>query len=129
MWEHDCGILPVIDDSDRVVGVITDRDICMSAFTRGQTLGSIHVHDAMASKVFSCHSSDDIELAEELMSKHQIRRLPVINDAGAPIGLISIGDIAREAAAGRKKKSDLKQAIDALASICEPRQRALQAAE
>ena len=94
MWEFDCGCLPVSDESDSIVGVITDRDICMAAYTKGQPLDIIPVSTAMSSVVYSCKEGDSIEDAEDIMSHHQVRRLPVLKGNQKLLGMISLNDIA-----------------------------------
>lgn len=129
MWDHDCGSLPVVDDSQRVIGMITDRDICMAAFTRGEPLHQMSVQSAMAKKVYSCRPNDGLDSVGTVMGKRQIRRLPVVDESGELQGIVALSDVVREANSGRKKKSELKDALSAMASICRPRERALQAAE
>jgi len=100
MWEHDIGCLPVIDDQGHVVGVITDRDACMAAYTHGTPLRAIPVTTAMTRRVFSCRETDEVDAVEAVMREHQVRRMPVIDGQGHPIGIISLTDIARAAIAG-----------------------------
>jgi CBS-domain-containing membrane protein len=128
MWDHDCGAIPVVDDDGRLVGMITDRDICMAAFTQGSPLHCIPVANAMASAVVACQADDSIESAEELMSERQIRRLPVIDGAGHPVGVLSLNDIARHAASARRRNGGDREVVDTLAAICQPRRLALQVA-
>lgn len=94
MWESDCGCLPVTDASSRVIGMITDRDICMAAYTRGTPLGQSTVQSAMSRNVISCAPDDSVGTVEELMRSWQIRRLPVL-DQGHLAGMITIGDLVR----------------------------------
>ena len=69
MWDNDCGCVPVLasDGSGKIVGVITDRDICMAAYTQGKPLCEIAVESAMATKALTCKPSDDLVLAEAIM--------------------------------------------------------------
>ncbi len=95
MWERDCGALPVVDRDHRVVGMITDRDVCMAAYTKGKVLSHVHVSDAMARYVHTVRISDDVLHAEHAMSEFQVRRLPVIDGTGRLVGLVSLVDLAR----------------------------------
>jgi CBS domain-containing protein len=104
MWDCDIGSVPVIDEAERVVGMITDRDICMAAYTRDQRLAEISVDQAMSRKVFSCRPDEDIEIAERLMQKEQIRRLPVTDYNQRLVGVVSLNDIVREAARQRHQR-------------------------
>ena len=102
MWDHDCGAVFVTADDGRVIGVVTDRDICMAAYTKGAPLGGIRVEDAMARHVHFCREDDTIEECERLMSEKQIRRVPVVDGQNRPVGAISQNDIARYAASSQK---------------------------
>jgi CBS domain-containing protein len=61
MWEYDCGIVPIVNDDGRLVGVVTDRDICMAGYTQGRPLREIPVVTAMASQVVAAHADDGVE--------------------------------------------------------------------
>src|SRR5690242_20602627 len=76
MWRKDCGFVPVVDN-DRVVGVITDRDICMASATKHEAPETIKVRDTMASQVWAVRTEDDIENALGMMRERQVHRLPV----------------------------------------------------
>lgn len=97
MWDYDCGCVPVLDATDKVIGVITDRDVCMSAWSQGKRLCEIPVASAMSWRVLTIRPNDTVELAEEVMRDNQVRRLPVVDDDSKLVGLLSIADIAREA--------------------------------
>jgi len=124
MWEHDCGCVPVVDAERHVVGVVTDRDVCMAAYTQGQPLAAMLVNAAMAKDVATCTPEDSVAGAEAIMKARQVRRLPVVDAAGRLVGLLSFNDIARHAA--RERKTRGKRAIAAdeivhtLGAICEP---------
>ena len=127
MWENDCGFLPVVsvDGDGRVIGVITDRDACMAAYTQGRPLTDIPVSAAMAHEAISCRAGDGISQAESQMRDNQIRRLPVVDAQGRLAGIISINDIAREArreaASGGRKEVGQQDVAETLAAICQPR--------
>jgi CBS domain-containing protein len=94
MWSYDCGALPVLDDG-RVVGVVTDRDICMATYTQGKPPAELPIAGAMSHQVFSCAPDDSLAMALGLMSRHRVRRLPVVSADGALLGLLSLADIVR----------------------------------
>lgn len=121
MWEHDIGVIPVVDDKGRVVGMLTDRDICMSTYTRGTAPQSIPVADAMAHDIFSCHPGDSLEAVEHLMQEKQLHRLPVVDGDHRIVGLISLNDIARHAMSTRKKNGLDHDVAVTLAAISAPR--------
>jgi CBS domain-containing protein len=120
MWEHDCGTIPVVDHEGRLTGIVTDRDICMAAYTQGALLQSIPVSAAMAKHVLACHVDDSIDTAEELMREGQVRRVPVIDNDGRPVGIVAMNDLARLAAHARKSGVD-REVVQTLAAICAPR--------
>ncbi len=120
MWEYDCGVIPVVDDNGRLAGIVTDRDICMAAYTQGQPLHTIPVTTAMAAKPMVCHPDDAIEDAERLMREAQIRRVPIVDAEHRPQGVLSLNDIARATARGRKGGLD-RELVVTMAAICEPR--------
>jgi CBS domain-containing protein len=93
MWDHDCGCAPVVDAHGKLIGIVTDRDICMAAYTQGVPLAAIRVERAMSPKVISCARGDDLETAHRLMRTHEIHRLPVVDSRGKPIGILSLSDV------------------------------------
>jgi len=128
MWDNDCGCVPVVafDDAGKVVGMITDRDICMAAYTQGKPLCEIAVRSAMATKVLFCKASDDLVLAEAIMREARIRRMPVVEANDTIQGIISLNDIARSAVAIRDNKAAQAYQTElarTFAAICEPRTR------
>ncbi len=118
MWDRDIGCLPVVDDQGQIRGIITDRDLCMAAYTRGAPLQAIPVSEVMSQHVFSCSPADDVHQVERAMSKHQIRRIPVIDDQGHPIGMVSLNDLARAAAIGKVPSVEI---ASTLAAVTAPR--------
>jgi len=98
MWQQDCGVVPVLADDDaRVVGVVTDRDICMATWSRNLAPSAILARDAMSTDLAYCSPNDTVAEAEALMRSHQIRRLPVLNSKAELVGILSIADITRAA--------------------------------
>jgi CBS domain-containing protein len=93
MRDHGLGSLPVIDDSGRLTGILTDRDIALSAYELGEALWRLRVADCMHTPVYTVAPDDDITVAARLMRRHRVRRLPVVED-DRPIGMISLDDLA-----------------------------------
>lgn len=93
MWTGNCGFLPVVGSEGRVVGVITDRDICIALGTRGLPSGQVIVADTMSKKVWSCSPEDEIAVALNKMCEGHVRRLPVISKEGALVGVLSMDDV------------------------------------
>jgi CBS domain-containing protein len=126
MWDNDCGCVPVIDQESRVIGMLTDRDICMAAYLQGQPLNVLPVTGAMSKQVFSCKAEDDLAFAEQTMREKKVRRLPVIDAQGHLAGIISLNDIARETEREEEAKTTPRQVTDTelirlFAELCEPR--------
>ena len=93
MWKGNCGFLPVVGSEERVVGVVTDRDICIALGTRGRPSGEVIVADVMSTKVHSCTPEDELRIALDTMRDGRVRRLPVITKQGALVGAISVDDV------------------------------------
>ena len=126
MWESDCGCVPVVDADGKAIGMITDRDICMAAYTQGRPLWQIPVAIAASHGVVVVHARDTLQAAEELMKQHRIRRLAVIDADGRPIGILSMNDLARHASTGRGRGDlDGDTIAKTLAAICAPNARAM----
>lgn len=93
MKTADIGSLPVCD-GDRLVGMITDRDITVRATAEGYVPGFTKVSLVMTEDLQFCFEDDDIQTAGEIMQKAQIRRLPVLNRDKRLVGIVSLGDVA-----------------------------------
>lgn len=97
MRDHDVGAVPVIKDreSRQLAGIITDRDICCRVTVTGKAPNTIRVQKVMTPKPAICHAEDSLDDCARLMQKYRVRRLPVVNEKGAVVGIIAQGDIAR----------------------------------
>jgi CBS domain-containing protein len=105
MWERDCGVVPIVSDADRrVVGVITDRDICIAAYTQGRPLVQIRIGEVMSPRITTCRADDEISAVEQSMQQAQVHRLPVLDDGGKLVGIVSLADLTR-ASAGRNTRA------------------------
>jgi CBS domain-containing protein len=118
MWEHDIGAVPVLGADEKIVGIVTDRDLGMSAYFSGEPLAAVPVEHAMSKVVFTIEPTQAVEKAEELMRSKQIRRVPVV-DAGKLVGMITLGDLAR---AAQVRKAVTAGDVNAtFAAVVEPR--------
>ena len=120
MWENDCGALPIIKDGRKVVGMITDRDICMGGSLRDRSLSQISIEEIMSGRVYAAEAEEDIEQALQTMREHKIRRLPVLNLAGELEGIVSMNDIVMHAKAqnGKKPPINYTDVVKTYQAIC-----------
>jgi len=126
MWKNGCGFLPVIGDGGNVVGVITDRDICVAIGTQNKRASELLVQDVMLPKnvtfpkLFTCTADDDIHCALKTMRAEKIRRLPVDDREGGLEGIVSLDDIALHARETVDKRDiSAKDVTDTYKAICE----------
>jgi CBS domain-containing protein len=119
MWRGDCGILPVVAADGKIVGVITDRDICMAAATKHRDPANIRVKEVISGKVFGCSPDTDIREALKIMHQKQVRRLPIISaEDGRLAGILSMNDVALKAKADRKAELSAEDVENTLRAIC-----------
>ena len=94
MKDEDIGALPV-GENDRLIGMVTDRDIAMRGVAEGRAPETTPVRDVMSEKILYCFEDDDIEDAAQCMAEHQVRRLPILNRDKRLTGIVSLADIAQ----------------------------------
>lgn len=120
MWKGNCGFLPVVGSEGNVVGVVTDRDICIALGTRGRPPGEVVVADVMLKKVYSCAPEDDVRVALGTMRDGRVRRLPVVAKEGRLVGVISVDDVllrAETASVGKAGRVSAEEIVSALRAI------------
>jgi CBS domain-containing protein len=93
LWNRNCGILPVVDEHERVVSVITERDICIALGTRNRLPGEITVGEVATHRVICCSPADDVRSALAKMLEARVRRLPVVNAEGKLEGVLAMDDV------------------------------------
>jgi CBS domain-containing protein len=115
MLDADCGILPVVDEQRKLVGVVTDRDMYIALATRNKLASQLTVGDVARSEVFTCGPDDDLRTALAAMKQHHVRRLPVEGFGGTVAGIVSMNDMLL--AAG-KKGIENAEIVDTFQAIC-----------
>lgn len=105
MWDSDCGALPVLNVEGHVMGMITDRDICMAAATKNKPASDITVWETISGKVYTCQPSDDVHTALDIMKREKVRRLPVVEEDGVLQGIVAMNDFVLLAADAKGAKA------------------------
>ena len=120
MWTRDCGIVPVVDEAGQVVGVVTDRDICIALGTRDVPASSLVARSVMTTPVVSCVPDDDCVDVLLTMSEQHVRRVPVLGPGGVLLGIVSIDDIVRRAAGAPSTDPLREVTLQVLAGVDTP---------
>ena len=115
MKEQDVGVLPVVDrdGSDRLVGIVTDRDIAIRHVAEGHDSSSCPVREAMTSNVRTAREDDDIDDVMDLMGREQVRRIPVVDERGGLVGIVAQADIVRDARDEKKAERTIEKISEA----------------
>jgi CBS domain-containing protein len=122
MAEVGCGVLPVVGDGGRVVGVVTDRDLCLTLARLDRRPSEIPVSQAMSREVHACAVGDDLRRALATMATFRVRRLPVLGPDGTLHGILSLDDVAlvaHEQVAGELGDVLYADVARTLAAVCE----------
>jgi len=123
MWNRDCGSIIVVDGSRRPVGVLTDRDVCMATWSQERSPREIPVHAAMATSVVTCTHGQDVASVHTTLRQHQLHRLPVVDTAGALVGVVALGDLVQDAVGttGTPRSTQALEILDTVGAITRPR--------
>jgi CBS-domain-containing membrane protein len=97
LWSSGCGAVPVLDSKGKVMGIITDRDICVALGTRNKRPSELVAQEAMSRGVATCRLNDEIHSALNMMKARKVRRLPVLNQTGKLEGILCISDLIMDA--------------------------------
>ena len=123
MWNRNCGLLPIINAAQKVIGVVTDRDLCVALGTRNRLPGEITVGQVTGSVIYSCGAGDDIHTALETMGREKVRRLVVLNAQGGVEGILSMDDVvlhALPAMAGGRTELSQSEVVETLRKVYGP---------
>jgi CBS domain-containing protein len=120
MWESDCGAVPVVDANGKLIAMVTDRDICMAAYTQGRPLHGILVPTASSRTLTTVRDTDTVQTAQALMMANHVRRLPVVDADGNAVGMLSMNDLAKAACASgtRRDAVTAEQVVQTLSAVC-----------
>lgn len=128
MWENDCGAVPVIDRENRLMAMVTDRDLCMAAYTQGRPLREIALSTAASHLLVAARRHDEATVVETLMARHRIRRIPIVDGDRRLVGIVSTNDLVRHAR-GDAPSLGPSDVVRTLATIGEHREYHAAAAE
>jgi len=111
MKDEDVGVLPVVESSGskRLVGLVTDRDIAIRVVAEGRDAVQSRVQDAMSADLKTCKADDDLDEVMDVMSREQVRRIPIVDNRGALVGIVSQADIVREAKSDKKAERTVER--------------------
>jgi CBS domain-containing protein len=115
MREADSGAIPVVasENDPKVIGIVTDRDLCMRVVAEGRDPNQVPVQECMTTRVITCRPEDEVEEISDMMAERQIRRIPVVDGEGSILGIVSLADLAQNADHGA-------DVAEALHDISEP---------
>lgn len=96
MCDHNVGSVPVVLDqpSRKLIGMITDRDLCCSIIAAGLDPKTTKVEKVVSSDLVTCRDGENVEECERAMQNHQVRRIPIVDGEGRVIGIVSQADLA-----------------------------------
>ena len=111
MKSEDVGALPVVesDNSRKLVGIITDRDITIRAVADGRDLGSATVKDAMSKGTATARATDSVDDVMKVMGREQVRRIPIVDDRDQLVGIISQADVVLKATSDTKSERTVEK--------------------
>jgi CBS-domain-containing membrane protein len=122
MWGANCGFLPVQSTDGKIIGVITDRDICIALGTRNRLPGEVTVAQVLSEKLYSCAPEDDIHVALQTMAIAKVHRLPVTAENGTLVGVLAMDDIlfrAEPRDLAKKPELSADEVLNTLRSIAQ----------
>jgi CBS domain-containing protein len=122
MLDHNCGALAVLDSRGELVGLLTDRDICLAVAARRKTPWDLQAIEVMSRPVYTCLGTDSVDDALVVMAQHRVRRLPVMDKHGHVQGMLSLHDVERYTGEQPGRIAPVALA-DALRAIAAPRLR------
>ena len=113
MRDLNVGFVPILDENNKLCGVVTDRDVVVRAITENLDLATTSIGDISSTDLHVVSPNADFNEAADIMEKFQVRRLPVVDDSGMLVGIVSLGDIA-------VRSKELEKAGEILEEVSEP---------
>lgn len=110
MKDQDTGVVPVCDDGNKIIGLVTDRDIVVRLIADGKDPLNAHVNEVMTKSVRKVHEDATVDDVLSLMSSSEIRRVPVVNKNDELVGIVSIGDISGDTRKAGEALNDISEA-------------------
>ena|SRR5689334_12156065 len=117
LWNRNCGFLPVVDEEEKVIGVVTDRDLCIAMGTRNKLAGELTVGEVLSPQLFYCKPEDEIHAALRIMGDKKVRRLPVVDNNRRLRGILALDDVVMHAQTSRAGKFPELTAEDILGTL------------
>lgn len=114
MWENDCGMVPIVE-GEKVLGVVTDRDVAVAVSSSGRTANEISAKEVLGTSLVTCRESDSVRKALKLMAKKKLRRLPVTDKKGNIRGVFSIADAIKASSSMKKLRKPVLKTVQAIA--------------
>jgi len=121
MWTRNCGVLPIVADGGRVVGIVTDRDLFIALGTQNRRPADLEMREIMRPEPVSCAPGDEVRQALRTMAKEKVHRLPVVDESGTLKGILSLDDVLARTDSALKDET-----IRALKTISEHQKTARQ---
>ena len=109
MKSEDVGLVPVVEGSGNLVGVITDRDIAIRVVAEGRDASSATVRDAMSSSVRTCKEDSSVDDVMEVMGSEQVRRVPIVDERGSLVGIVAQADVVLHGKSDRKSERTIEK--------------------
>ena len=111
MQSEDVGIVPVVDGagSRQLLGVVTDRDIALRVVGEGRDPNSVRVSDVMSTNLRTAKESDSVDDVMSLMGEQQVRRIPIVDERGALVGIVAQADVVLQASSDKKAERTVEQ--------------------
>jgi CBS domain-containing protein len=124
LWDSDCGAVPIVDEAGGLVGMVTDRDATIAAWSRGEPMRRIPVRSVMSSDITTCNEGDNVSDVHEMMRMAQVRRVPVVDHERRLRGIVSVNDLALHAEThqGKAQSRALEEVGKTLSRVCRHRE-------